>query len=159
MSWLSDLPFGAECALMTSHEPENASPDAARDQGGGFEITPERWQQIKAVFATTLEREPAERAAYLECACGADEALRVEVESLLAAAKGAVTNAGKTDRMNVALSLGSTRNSPQRAYELVQHLLRAALELAPEQRAAYLDLACPCRIFAPRGRSAPCYSG
>ncbi len=43
----------------------------------------ERWQQIDELFQAALEREPAERAAYLDEACGGDQALRKEVESLL----------------------------------------------------------------------------
>ncbi|MFY9559979.1 MAG: protein kinase [Terriglobales bacterium] len=129
---------------MSSREPESVVPGAARDPGAGFEMTPERWQQIKTVFGATLERDPAERAAYLQCACGADETLRVEVESLLAAAQGAATNAAKAaPSVDAALGPGSTRSRPLGAYELVLHVLRAALELAPEQRPAYLDLACP----------------
>jgi serine/threonine-protein kinase len=69
---------------MSNHEPKDVGPDAARNQGAGLDMTPERWQQIKAIFGAAWEREPAEQAAYLQCACGADEALRAEVESLLA---------------------------------------------------------------------------
>jgi non-specific serine/threonine protein kinase/serine/threonine-protein kinase len=47
-------------------------------------MTPERWQQIKAVLAAALERTPVERAAFLEEACGGDISLRAEVESLIA---------------------------------------------------------------------------
>jgi eukaryotic-like serine/threonine-protein kinase len=46
-------------------------------------ITPERYQRIGQLFDEALERAPAERAAFLEQACGADAALRVEVERLL----------------------------------------------------------------------------
>ncbi len=46
--------------------------------------TPQRWQEIDRIFADALECEPAERAAFLEEACGGDEELRKEVESLLA---------------------------------------------------------------------------
>ncbi|MEW6210822.1 MAG: protein kinase [Acidobacteriota bacterium] len=45
----------------------------------------ERWQQIDQLFHSALEREPDQRAAFLGQACGGDEALRGEVESLLAA--------------------------------------------------------------------------
>ncbi len=45
----------------------------------------ERWRQIEQLFYSALEREPDQRAAFLEQACGGDEALRREVESLLAA--------------------------------------------------------------------------
>ena len=46
--------------------------------------TPQRWKIIDEIFAAALEREPAERAAFLTQACGSDEKLRQEVESLLA---------------------------------------------------------------------------
>jgi eukaryotic-like serine/threonine-protein kinase len=47
-------------------------------------MTPERWQQIKALLAAALERAAAERALFLEQACGGDSSLRAEVESLIA---------------------------------------------------------------------------
>ena len=47
-------------------------------------MTPERWQHIKEVFASALERVAAERAAFLDETCAGDEALRREVERLLA---------------------------------------------------------------------------
>ncbi len=47
-------------------------------------MTPERWQQIKEVLASVLEREPGERQDYLDQVC-AEPMLRREVESLIAA--------------------------------------------------------------------------
>ena len=47
-------------------------------------MTPERWQKVKGIFQAALERAPGERSAFLLEACGADESLRKEVESLLA---------------------------------------------------------------------------
>ena len=47
-------------------------------------MTPEQWQQVKAVLAAALERAPGERADYLNQAC-VEESMRLEVESLLAA--------------------------------------------------------------------------
>ena len=47
-------------------------------------MTPQRWQEIDCIFAAALEHEPAERAAFLAEACGDDELLQKEVESLLA---------------------------------------------------------------------------
>jgi Tol biopolymer transport system component len=44
---------------------------------------PERMQQIEALFHAALERHAAERSAFLAAACGTDEALRRDVESLL----------------------------------------------------------------------------
>jgi serine/threonine protein kinase len=47
-------------------------------------MTPVRWRQVKEIFQAALERAPDERAAFLANACGGDEALRKEVESLIA---------------------------------------------------------------------------
>ena len=47
-------------------------------------MKPERWQQIKVLLEAALERQPAEREAFLNEACAADKALLSEVESLLA---------------------------------------------------------------------------
>ena len=47
-------------------------------------IDPERWHQIEQICEAALEREAGERAAFLKEACGKDEGLRREVESLLA---------------------------------------------------------------------------
>ena len=47
-------------------------------------ISQERWQQIKAIFNSAQQCTPAERSAVLDQACGDDESLRQEVESLLA---------------------------------------------------------------------------
>ena len=48
-------------------------------------MTPERYEQIGRLYQAALEREPSGRAAFLAEACGADEGLRREVASLLAA--------------------------------------------------------------------------
>ncbi len=44
----------------------------------------EKWKQVEAIFESAIERDPAERATFLDEACGRDTALRREVESLLA---------------------------------------------------------------------------
>lgn len=53
-------------------------------------MTPERWQQVKALFDQALEREPSEQQAFLAGACGGDVDLRREVTALL----GALEDAG-----------------------------------------------------------------
>ena len=58
-------------------------------------MTDARWQQVKALFQATVDRPPAERAAFLAAATGSDEALRREIESLLASD----TSIGFTDRL------------------------------------------------------------
>jgi eukaryotic-like serine/threonine-protein kinase len=44
----------------------------------------ERWEQIERIYHSALEHKPNQRAAFLQEACGCDEALRQEAESLLA---------------------------------------------------------------------------
>lgn len=46
-------------------------------------MTPERWKQVDAVFEQALELPGEERPAFFERACGRDEELRRQVESLL----------------------------------------------------------------------------
>src|SRR5438128_11363891 len=70
-------------------------------------MTPERWQQVKEIFQSALDRAPGERSDFLASACGGDGSLREEVESLLAAHEKA----------------GSFIDSP--AYEAVAELLVA----------------------------------
>ena len=47
-------------------------------------MTPERWQQVSRIYSDALARDSGERASFLRDACQGDEALRQEVESLLA---------------------------------------------------------------------------
>ena len=48
-------------------------------------MTPQRWNEVQALFEAALEKAPAERISYLREACKDDEALLKEVSSLLAA--------------------------------------------------------------------------
>jgi hypothetical protein len=59
-------------------------------------VDPDRWQRAKELFGSALAREPAERSAFLAQACGGDETLREEIESLLAAHEEAGTTAGSS---------------------------------------------------------------
>jgi TolB-like protein/Tfp pilus assembly protein PilF len=52
-------------------------------------MQPERWQQIDQLLEAVLEHKPEERTTFLAVACGGDESLRREVESLLCADKEA----------------------------------------------------------------------
>ncbi|PYQ60428.1 MAG: serine/threonine protein kinase, partial [Acidobacteria bacterium] len=47
-------------------------------------MTPERWNQIKVILESALEREGSERAGFINAACQDDDELRREVESLAA---------------------------------------------------------------------------
>jgi non-specific serine/threonine protein kinase/serine/threonine-protein kinase len=46
---------------------------------------PQQWGKIKELFGAALELAPSERAAFLRDACGEDQNLKTEIESLLAA--------------------------------------------------------------------------
>ena len=46
---------------------------------------PSRWEKIKEIVGTALERDPAHRAAYLDEACAQNPTLRPEIESLISA--------------------------------------------------------------------------
>ncbi|HUE83409.1 MAG TPA: protein kinase [Pyrinomonadaceae bacterium] len=47
-------------------------------------MTPERWQRVKEIFNSALQHEPLQRSVFLSDACGTDESLRREVETLIA---------------------------------------------------------------------------
>ena len=47
-------------------------------------MTPERWQQVKAIFNSAINYRPEERAQFISDACSGDDVLRSEVESLIA---------------------------------------------------------------------------
>jgi serine/threonine protein kinase len=48
-------------------------------------MKPDRWQQLDSLFHSALEREPHDRASFLDEACAGDPQLRKEVEALIAA--------------------------------------------------------------------------
>src|SRR6185436_9137972 len=47
-------------------------------------MNPQRWKEIEGVFLRAVEIPPDQRASFLDEACKGDEALRREVQSLLA---------------------------------------------------------------------------
>jgi serine/threonine protein kinase/Tol biopolymer transport system component len=46
-------------------------------------MRPDRWRQIDDIFQAALDRDPAERAGFLDHACASDPTLRSEVEALI----------------------------------------------------------------------------
>ncbi len=56
----------------------------ALSRNESIEMKPERWKQIDHLLQSALARVPQERSAFLATACGDDELLRNEVESLIA---------------------------------------------------------------------------
>ena len=73
-------------------------------------MTPEQWQQVKAVLAAALERAPDQRDEYLNQVC-VEQSMRIEVESLLAAYSQAATDFldipnGDADLLPIGTRLG-----------------------------------------------------
>src|SRR5947209_2879601 len=73
-------------------------------------MTSERWQQIEQLFHSALEREPAQRAAFLAEACAGDDSLRREIETLIASHEGA-ENFMETPASDVAAEMLSHAQS------------------------------------------------
>src|SRR5215813_3607673 len=48
-------------------------------------LSPDRWQQVKAIFQSAIDTEPSRREEFLAQACGNDDPLRAEVKRMLAA--------------------------------------------------------------------------
>jgi serine/threonine-protein kinase len=65
-------------------------------------MTPDRWQEIQAVFLAAADLEPAAQATYVAEACAADPTLRDEVLSLLAAERRSAGAAFITDAVAAA---------------------------------------------------------
>jgi eukaryotic-like serine/threonine-protein kinase len=85
-------------------------------------MTHERWQRVKEIFNTALQYSPDERVVFLSSACGDDDTLRREVESLLASHERE----------------GDFMDSP--AYEVGAQMLTDDPELAPGQAIGYYEI-------------------
>ena len=73
-------------------------------------MDPERWNRMSSVFITARDRPSGERAAFLAEICGDDQALRQEVESMLAA--DAVGSEMRLERGVLGALLPGTRLGP-----------------------------------------------
>ena len=77
-------------------------------------MNPERWQQIKRLYNSALELEPARREAFLQEACAGDDSLRKEIERLLAQKTEAEDLLGKPALEVAARALAQDRkDKPQ----------------------------------------------
>ena len=90
-------------------------------------MTPERWQQIDELFHAALAHEPGKRTAFLVSACGSDEELRHEVESLISFRDGC-ENFIETPADDLAAAVLRSHNSRLEpgyqidTYRLIRHL-------------------------------------
>jgi serine/threonine-protein kinase len=90
-------------------------------------VTPERWQQIKGIVGNAMETPRNARAAYVAQACGNDDELRAEVDSLLAAAE----NTDSLPAVRVAIAATAEQSILEAAlgqqYEIVRQLGRGGM--------------------------------
>ena len=94
-------------------------------------MTPDRWQQIKALFDRALDHEPDTRLSFVRSHCDGDDGLRREVESLLEA-----DEAGGSRLEHPAIRGPSTAHAPLSAgtvlvdrYEIQQELGRGGMSI------------------------------
>jgi tetratricopeptide (TPR) repeat protein len=80
------------------------------------------WNRVREVVLAALEREPADRRRFVESACGDDDELRAEVESLLAA-EAASTAISRYDAAAIAANAGSEL-TPRPGMLIGRYLLR-----------------------------------
>jgi eukaryotic-like serine/threonine-protein kinase len=95
-------------------------------------MTPERWQQVRGIFHSALQHAPVERPGFLASACGGDESLRKEVESLLTADEkdGSFIDAPAYEAAAVLLTEDKAALKPgQRtaSYEIVSFISRGGM--------------------------------
>jgi eukaryotic-like serine/threonine-protein kinase len=110
---------------MGDREQCNPLADVVHDKAEDVAVTPERWQQIKELFGAVLERSPDQRGAFLQQACGPDESLRAEVESLLAEEQTVATSAGSmaTSTPQPALAIEDSMIGRRLgAYEIIRRI-------------------------------------
>ncbi len=80
-------------------------------------MSPTRWHQAETIYAEALARDAAERAAYLAEACGGDDALRLEVGSLLSEADRCSRFLSSAQFESALRSIAGTSSPPSRAAE------------------------------------------
>src|SRR4026208_2461751 len=83
-------------------------------------MTPERWQQVNDLFQSVADRTADERREFLQTACQGDEALRREVESLIASHDSA-QNFIESPAFEVAPELLASKHPGAIKGELIGH--------------------------------------
>ncbi|PWB80634.1 MAG: hypothetical protein C3F08_03930, partial [Candidatus Methylomirabilota bacterium] len=86
-------------------------------------MNPERWQQIKRLYNSALELEPARREAFLHEVCAGDDSLRQEIERLLEQQAEAEDLLGKPALEVAARALAQDRNNEPQPNHVGRSLL------------------------------------
>src|SRR4029453_13574471 len=85
---------------------------------------PDRWREVERIYEEAWMRPEDQRAGFLHEACGSDEALRLEVESLLAHEAGA---AGFMSRPAVAANPSLVTSPPLIGRQLGPYTIQAQI--------------------------------
>ncbi len=108
-------------------------------------MTPEVWQRVKEVLAGALEREPADRPAFLDHAC-VELALRKEVESLIAShEKGDIGFLEQSGMESGALDSGTRLGS----YEILAPLGSGGMGEVYRARDTHLNREVAVKVLSP----------
>jgi hypothetical protein len=106
-------------------------------------MTPERWQQIKELTNTACSLTAEQRTVLLNQSCAEDLTTRLGVEALITFHEQATQNlANKPIAGGLTTRLTSQLSATQDNWGQIERLFQSAMELAPENRAAFLDEAC-----------------
>ncbi len=86
-------------------------------------MKPAEWDRVKELFWAALGRDPGERSAFLQEACGTNASLRAEVESLLAShERGGSFTTTPLPRASRQVSMDLLRGKSVGAYELMREI-------------------------------------
>ena len=112
-------------------------------------MTPERWQQVKAIVATAMDTAKDERDAYVATACAGDAELLDEVVSLLAA--GEDTGSFPAARLAIAATAEQSvlESALAAQYEIVRQLGRGGMGAVYLARERALDRLVAIKVLRP----------
>ena len=106
-------------------------------------MTPERWQQIKELANSACSLTSEQRTALLNQSCAEDLTTRLGVEALITFHEQATRNLGdKPIAGGFTTRLTGELPATQDVWLQIERLFQSAMDVAPEQRAAFLAEAC-----------------